>query len=247
MVNKGMGYSINVVFLLWTIFNFYILRKVGKIENKAFFWITLVVLLISLLGTYVEDINLVFAMIVVCVVLLGIHFIGNHQKTGVRYADNFCFTLLFILTLCAFDDSKISYLVAFIAIVFSVGLIAVGAVRNYLEQPEARKINWRALLFYVVFIVILMVAELEVELVLLLGLFSLTVSMLFVSNKSIYKKVLAGILFWIIGVGAMDMVNIDEAIFGIIYLSAIIVGYAYLLGPVKVEALEEGDEEDDEE
>ena len=65
--------------------------------------------------------------------------------------------------------------------------------------------------------------------------------------KSIYKKVLAGIVFLIVGIAAMDIVNVDEAIFGIIYLSAVIVGYAYLLGPAKVAVLEEGDEEDDEE
>jgi len=247
MVNKGMGYSVNVIFLLWTIFNFYIFRKVGKIENKAFFWVTLSIFVISLLGTYVDDVNLMFAIIVTCIALLSIHFIGNPENKGICIADNICFTLLILLTLGAFNDSETSYLGSFITIIFTIGLIGVGVVRAYLNQEDGKNINLRALLLYIPFIVILMVSTLEDDLFLLLGIFNLAVSMLLVSRNSIYKKVLAGLILATIGFAAMENVNVDELIFAIIYFSSVIFGYAYLWVPEKVEVLEEGDEEDDEE
>jgi len=247
MVNKGMGYSVNGIFLLWTIFNFYIFRKVGKIENKAFFWVTLSIFVISLLGTYVDDVNLMFAIIVTCIALLSIHFIGNPENKGICIADNICFTLLILLTLGAFNDSETSYLGSFITIIFTIGLIGVGVVRAYLNQEDGKNINLRALLLYIPFIVILMVSTLEDDLFLLLGIFNLAVSMLLVSRNSIYKKVLAGLILATIGFAAMENVNVDELIFAIIYFSSVIFGYAYLWVPEKVEVLEEGDEEDDEE
>lgn len=238
MVNKGIGYSVNIVFLLWTIFNFYIAKKVGKTENKAFFWITLGVFVISLLENYVNEINSTLAIIVTCVILLGIHGFSKRESIGSRICSNFCFTLLMFLV-CSetLDTSEPSYIIFFITILFIVGSV--------IEQFLLEKLNLRALLMYIPYVVVLFVTEPEPEIIALLGLFNILVSVLLFSEESIYKKVLSALFLLIIWVNVGNKVNIDELVYTIIYLSSVIVGYAYLLTPAKAKELEEGGEEDD--
>jgi len=247
MVSKGIGYSMNTVFALWTIFNFYIMKKVGKAENKALFWITLGILVVSLLGNFVNEMDIMMALILICVVILAIQLFGNKENFGVILAENVCFTLLLITTWNALGTTDISFFAGFVTIAFVIGVGAVAAIRYLSEGVLPENFNVRALLLYIPYIAILLTTEITLDILLGLGLFNIIVAILFVSEDSTYKKVLAGFVLLLVGFVGMDATNIDEGIFAIIYFSAVIVGYAYLLTPAMTDRLEEGGEEYDEE
>lgn len=235
MINKGMGYSITVVFALWSLFNFYIMKEFGKLENKMFFWITLIGLVISLLGNYIDDISNIFTVILIAVPLLMTHIFVRKETIGVSIASNILFLAMFIATVVAIGyNYKGNLMMVIITLVF-LGALAISRV---LEG----NLKIRTFLLYIPFIVILLLLGITEESMSFLPLFNIIVAAIIASPNSICKKLLTvGFLVALTGFVGYEA-QVDELVGSLIYLCSVVYAFTSLLTPSKkVEITEGGD------
>lgn len=239
MVNKGMGYSINVVFALWALFNFYIMKEFGKLENKVFFWITLGIFVCSLLGTYVDDISSIVAVVFLAVILLAIHIFNKKETLGISILSNILFVILFFVSIGAIVETYETPLVMFIITLAFVLGITVARIVD-------RELNAKAFLLYIPLgVTLLLVSNLE-EVVVLISLFNILVAALVASPRSIFKKTMSLFVLLFLTIVVGENAASDEMVSCLIYISSVIVAYSYLitLGK-KVEIAEEGGEDNE--
>jgi hypothetical protein len=235
MINKGMGYSITVIFALWALFNLYIMREFGKLENKMFFWITLIGLIISLLSSCSVDISAGLAVILLATLLLLTHVFVKKETIGVSIASSILFILMFVATVEAIGyDYKGTLMMFIITLVFLAGI----AITRLVED----NLNIKAFLLYIPFIVAVLLVGINEETMMLIPLFNIIVAAVIASPKSICKKIIViGILVFL-AVFVGDAAQVDELVSGAIYLCSVIYVIAALLTPKKkVEVAEGGD------
>lgn len=242
MVNKGMGYSINVVFAIWTVFNYYIGKQFKKIENKIFFWITFIILICSMIYTYSNVAQLNILVIGICAVLLAIYFFGNKSKISTRLMNNVFLTILLItflgiLGMTTDTSLNIGVINSSIAI-YMVTIVIASVVKG--------EFNPRALSVYIPYIVFLFIGDLEINFVYMFTLFNILFVIELLSDKSIYKKILCSIgLVWA-AVMAIGSTTIDPLNTIILYTAAVIISFTYIFAPARPKNLKKGGETDEE-
>ncbi|MBE5812716.1 MAG: hypothetical protein E7314_03590 [Clostridiales bacterium] len=236
MINKGMGYSITVVFALWALFNFYIMKEFGKLENKMFFWITLIGLTISLLVSYSADISSALAVILLAIPLLLTHVFVKKETIGVSIASSVLFILMFVATVEAIGyDYKGTLMMFIITLVFLAGIAITRLVEGNL--------NIKAFLLYIPFVVVVLLAGINEEVMMLIPLFNIIVAAVIASPKSICKKIIVIGFLLALAEFVGDFAQVDELVSGAIYLCSVIYVIASLLTPNrKVEVAEGGDD-----
>lgn len=236
MVNKGMGYSVTVIFALWSLFNFYIMKEFGKLENKMFFAITLIGLIISLLTNYLSDISAVLAVIFIAVILLVTHIFVKKETMGVAIGSNILFVLMFIASMVAVSDTWETPFVMFtVTIVFVVALALAKAVEG--------RLNLRALLLYIPLVVILLLVGNVEDVMMVIPLFNIVVAALIASPKSIGKKILALMFLLYLSESVSRLSDLDELVSMLIYVCSVIYTFAAVCTQnKKVEITEGGDD-----
>jgi len=236
MINKGMGYSVTVVFTLWTLFNFYIMKEFGKLENKMFFWVTLTGVVISLLNNYIDDISSIAIFIVAAVILLIIHIFIKKESIKLSFTSNILFVVLFIATMGAIHSSyETCNLIIVLTIIFELAMLIARGIE--------KKVNIKAFLLYIPYIVMLLLVDSIDIITMTIPVFNIMVIALIASPNSICKKLLSlGFLLVLVeevGYGA----NVDEFVTQLIYICSIVFVYASLFTPTKkVEITQGGDD-----
>lgn len=238
MVNKGMSYSINSIFGIWSVFNFYISKQFRKIENKIFFWVTLIIFIFSMIGTYANTIETYILIIGICLSLLGIYCFGSKEKFSTRLIENATLTILIFTVMFAVLSSVDRLEIIFgTVIVYIVAIIAtLIAIKNF---------NSKALFVYLPYVVMLFLVEWEIDMLWLLSIFNVLLVVWLLSDKSLYKKLLCVLVLLCTIPLVVVWSNIDELTTFIIYTSSIIFTYTYLFAPTKSPSLEEGGEENE--
>lgn len=235
MINKGMGYSITVVFALWTLFNFYIMKEFREIENKMFFWVTLIGLIIALLVNYANDISAALAVILLAMPLLLTHVFVKKETIAVSVASSILFILMFVATVEGIGyDYKGTLMMFIITLAFLAGITITRVIEG--------KLNIKAFLLYIPFIVTLLLVGINEESMMFIPLFNIMVAAIIASPKSIFKKILvAGFLLAVVEfVG--DNAQVDEVVSVLIYICSVIYVFTALLTPSKkIEITEGGD------
>lgn len=239
MINKGMGYSVPVIFALWTVFNFYIMKQFGKLENKIFFWITLVVLICSLIATHVSDISSIVTVVVIAAILLLIHIFNKKETIGISVLSNVLFVLLFLVSIFAVRETVENPLVMFIiTMVFVLGMLIARIIDKDLTP--------KALLLYVPWGVMVLLVEDFESCAILASLFNIMVAALIASPSSICKKVLSFIILSFLTIFVEEMATVDAIVSCLIYVCSIFLVYASLLTPSNKVDVEEGGDENEE-
>ena len=238
MVNKGMGYSVNTIFAIWTAFNFYVSKQFGKIENKIFFWGTFIVLIFSMIGTYANDMDAYILIIGMCVLLLAINFFGDKTKFGTKLIENSTLTV-FLIALCSaifnnVDNQEIIF-----------GTIIVYMLAVIVSLILAKRFNVKALFVYLPYVVLLFLIDWQIEFLWFLSIFNVLLVIWLLGDKSIYKKLLCAVILLCTLPLAIEGANIDELIAFIIYGSSIIFTFTYLFAPTRPTDLEEGGKENE--
>jgi hypothetical protein len=212
------------------------MKQFGKLENKMFFWITLIGLVISLLDSYVDDISSVLAVIIIAIILLLIHIFNKKETIGISLASNVLFVLLFIAGVQAMRDTyETPFILFIITIIFVIGLSCSKLVE--------RRLNLKSLLLYIPFAVILLLVGAEEEVFLFLSLFNIMVAANIASPNSICKKVLSTIVLLFLTIFVGEFSSSNEFTSVLIYLCSVVYSVASLLTPnKKVEITEGGDD-----
>lgn len=238
MINKGMGYSITLIFALWSLFNFYIMKEFGKLENKMFFWITLISCIISILGNYAEDISSVFGVIIIAIPLLLIHIFIKKETIGISIVSNILFILMLIVSRQAVGYT---YETPFIMLTITFVIVAAFVFAKLFE----RNLNIRAFLLYIPFVAILLLGVALEDIVMVIPLLNIIVAAVIVSPNSICKKVLAiGFLLWLTG-SVVNLSSVDELVSTLIYLSSVIFAFTSIITPNKKVKLTEGGDDNE--
>ena len=239
MVNKGMGYSINAIFAIWTVFNFYISKQFGKIENKIFFWLTFIILTFSMIGAYSNVAQLHILVIGICIVLLAIHFFGNNSKISTKLLTNVFLTILLGILMGTMSNSSASKELI-------NGSIAIYMITIVVTLVVTGRFNPKALFVYLPYVVSLFISNLEIGFIDMLSVFNILFVIELLSDKSIYRKILCalGLIFVVIPV--VSNTSIDQLLALIIYSSAVIISFTYLFAPARPDNLKEGEEENEE-
>jgi len=238
MINKGMGYSVAVIFGIWSLFNLYIAKEFGNIENKILCGITSIVFLGALLGEWADEISLIMTIIITAIILLALHIFSNKDSLLVKAISNILFTILTIMTIYGVVETMETPLLMFgITLVFALGL-AIGL-------SILKTANLRAVLMYIPFLVMILSIEFSSEVLAFISLFNVIFAVLLTSNGSIYKNILGFLTALIFGLAVSEIVNIDTMAYVMIYVSAVIVCFAHYITPKKVEELVEGGDDDE--
>lgn len=233
MINKGMGYSVTVIFALWSAFNFYIMKEFGKVENKMFFWLTFIALIISLLDNYIDDITSVLGVILIAIILLITHIFIKNESISVSFASNVLFILMFMATIEAIGyDGNGSLVMFIITLVFLLAL----AISKVIEG----NMNLKVFLLYIPLgIILLLGVEIE-EIIMLIPLFNIIVAAVIASPKSVCKKVLAiGVLLFFTE-SAGNLASANEEVSSLIYFCSVVFVLTSLLTPNKKVELSKG-------
>ena len=237
MVNKGMGYSMSVIFGIWSLFNLYIAKEFGNVENKIFLGITTIIFLGALIGGWIDEISLMMATITISIILLALHVLSKANTLLVKLSSNVLFTILIIMASCVVmgvDETQSGILIG-ITTVFTLGLVVAMSV---LQNAKLR-----ASFMYIPFLVVLLSIEFSFEVFAFISLFNIIVAILLTSEGSIYKNILGLLTTIILGLVLMGNVNIDIMAYVIVYISSVIVCFAQYITPKKVEELVEGGED----
>lgn len=238
MVNKGMGYSITVVLGLWTLFNFYIMKEFGKLENKMFFWVTLTGVVISLLNNYIDDISSIAIFIVVAVILLIIHIFIKKESIKLSFISNILFVALFIATMVAIHSTVETFnIIIVLTTIFELAVLIARVID--------KRVNVKAFLLYIPYIVMLLLVDSIDVIIMTIPVFNIIVAALLASPNSICKKILSlGFLLVLVeevGYGA----NVDEFIAQLIYICSIVFVYASLFTPAKKAEIKKGGDDNE--
>lgn len=238
MVNKGMGYTVNTIFAIWTAFNFYISKQFGKIENRFFFWLTFVILIFSMIGTYANDMDAYILIIGICVLLLGIHFFGDKSKLSTKLVENITLTALMISVWAALANGADNQGIIF-------GTVIVYMIAIIVTLVATKRFNPKALFVYLPYVVVLFLIEWELDSLWFLSIFNVLFVIWLLADKSIYKKLLNALVLLCTVPIVIEGANMDELIAIIIYGSSIIFTCTYLFAPTRPDNLEEGGEENE--
>jgi len=233
MVNKGLGYSISNIFAIWSVYNFFIYKQVNKVENKVLFYVTTLVFLGTLLNNF-TNIDMHILVIIFAVILLLINFLLNKEKLEVKIIDNIITTVFVALVFQAVSDMSDMQGVIYLTV-----LISLVAVIN-LKIMEG-KLNLKAALVYIPYLVILLLSDFEIELLCLFSVFSALGIVWLLSENSGYKKALCTLgLFSTMGF-AEKFIAIDEMTGIAIFVVTIVFSLSYLFSVKKSEFYEGGE------
>ena len=238
MVNKGMGYSVNVVFGIWTAFNFYISKQFGKIENRIFFWITFIIFVISMLLTYANDVDIHILIIGICGIVLGIHFFSDKAKLGTKLFENISLTALLLATCSGVFNSADNQGMIF-------GTIVICMLAVIFSLINSQSFNVKALFIYVPYIMLMFLIEWELDLFWFISVFNVLFIIWLLADKSIYKKCLAAVFLLCLTPMVVEGADIDKMIAFIIFGSSVIFTFTYLFAPTRPVNLDEGGEENE--
>lgn len=238
MVNKGMGYSVNIVFGIWTAFNFYISKQFRKIENKIFFWITFIILIISMLLTYANDVDIHILIMGICGIILGIHFFCDKSKFSVKLLENISLTVLLIATCSAVFNSADNQGIIF-------GTIVICMLAIIFSLINTKSFNVKALFIYIPCVILLFLIEWEFDLFWFISIFNVLFICWLLSDKSIYKKCLCALFLLCLTPIVVQGADIDKMIAFIIFGSSVIFTFTYLFAPTHPINLDEGGEENE--
>lgn len=240
MVNKGMTYTVNTIFAIWTLFNLYISKEFGKIENKLFFWGTFIILICSMISTYANEMEAYVLVISMCILLLGIYFFADKSKMSVKLFDNVLITLLAIVVVTAVYN-----LVENQVVIFATTVIYMIAVVSTLVV--LKRFNFYTLFTFLPYAILIFLIDLEeFEIAPLLSIFNVTFVIWVLSEKSIYKKLLCAMMLCFTISAVIENSVIDELLALIIYGSSIIFVFTYLFAPKCPNSLMKGEEENEE-
>ena len=239
MVNTNLGYSPLLILLIWSIFNFYIYKQFGNSENKVLFGITLTIDAIIGFTQYVVNFKPDVLLISMAVILLVCQFFNIRKNFLGQLIHNVFVTFALILTIeCAGNsDEVLSFLVT---IILLLGTIAIMVFASKEEM-----LNPRSFLTYIPFVAVLLVNGWFEELGMFISIFNILVMIWLLSNKSFYKKLLAGIGLIECSIGMLDYTQSD-ALYSIIVITSVVLTLVLLLEPKKKVVIEEGAVENEE-
>jgi len=238
MVNKGLGYSVCNIFVIWSAFNFFIYKQAKNIENKVFFIGTVLIAVFSLISDFAYELEILPLIVGLAITSLGIHLFGNKDSLLLKFLHNLVLTVMTIIVLLAIGNAQDNQLLIFITVFIYMAVIMIEKVIN-------DNFNLRSLLVYVPYVVLLMMSEFKTELLFLVTVFFMMMAIWLLSDKSSYRKWLSVITIFITVGMTINYISIDETIGGIIYISSILFAFSYLFVPTEERITDEGSEENE--
>jgi len=233
MVNKGLGYSISNIFAIWSVYNFFIYKQVNKVENKIFFYGTVLVFLATFIDKF-TGFDMYILVIIFAAILLLINFLLNKEKLEVKIVDNIVTTVFVALVFQAVGDMAEKQGII-------CGTVIISLITIVILKIMEGKLNVKAGLVYIPYLVILLLSDFEIEILCLFSVFSVLGITWLLSENSGYKKALCTLgLLSTIGF-AGEFINIDELTGMVIYLGATIFSLSYLFSVKKSEFYEGGE------
>ena len=146
--------------------------------------------------------------------------------------------MLILAIACASDsDEVLSFLVT---IILLLGTIAV-----MVFSSKEEKLNLRSFLIYIPFAAVLLINGWFEELGMFISVFNVLAVIWLLSNKSFYKKLLAGIGVIECSLQMLDSMQSDE-LYSVIVVASVVLTLVLLLEPKKQVVIEEGDVENEE-
>lgn len=239
MVNKGIGYSVTNIFAIWSVFNLYICMNFKNIENKLFLATTVLIFIISLLNNYANNIEMHVAIIGLVIILLMMEIFGVKENKLIQLLHNFILTIFGITVLVAVGDEADKQAVIFGAVVIYSGALVI-------LQMIRRKLNLKAFLVYIPYVVVLFLSDFRIELFLVLTVFNMLFSLWLISDESLYRKFLCIGLALLPSAFVTEYIVVDEFIGFVIYILSGIFVFPYLFTPAKPDILDEGGDLDEE-
>ena len=239
MVNTNLGYSPLLILVIWSIFNFYIYKQFGNSENKVLFGITTIIAVIIGFTQYIVNFKPDVILIATAVILLACQFFNIRKNFIGQLIHNILITLILILTAATLYDEYI--LLSFIVTL----VLIIGTILLMLLTSKEEKLNPRSFLIYIPFVAVLLVNGWFEELGMFISVFNVLVVLWLLSNKSFYKKLLAGIGLIECSIGMLDYTQSD-ALYSIIVIASVVLTLVLLLEPKKKVVIEEGAVENEE-
>jgi len=240
MVNKGIGYSLNNILAIWTVFNFFIYKKFNKTENKIFFMGTLLTLICSLFINYANEVDTAFGVIVLLIVSIFIQIFADEENLFVKITHNFILTVVGFMILTMVGNDSIEQGIIFMTTLIYMASTAV--LRLILN-----KVNIKAFLTYIPCLVMLLLIEIEISFIGFIAVFNFLVTIWLTSEKSLYKKLLcAFIMLLTTGFDLTAHMVIDRTFGSMIYLGSLIFVCTYVFEPVASKYLAEGEDSNEE-
>ena len=239
MVNTNLGYSPLFILFIWSIFNFYIYKQFGNAENKALFVITTILATVIAFKEYVIDFEPDVLLIGTAVILLVCQFFNVRKGLFGKLVHNILVTLIVIFALgCSVNDKVLlSFIVTLI--------LLIGTILLILFASKSEKLNPRSFLVYIPFVAVLLINGWYEELGVMIALFNALAVVWLLSEKSFYKKLLAGI-----GVIEGSLILMEsmqsDALYQVIVIASVVLTLILLLEPKKKVVIEEGDVENEE-
>ena len=118
-------------------------------------------------------------------------------------------------------------------------MLLIGTVLLMLFTSKEEMLNLRSFLMYIPYVAILLINGWSEELGIIISLFNVLAMIWLLSNKSFYKKLLAGIGLIECSILMMDSMQSD-ALYNIIVTASLVLTLILLLEPKKKVIIEEG-------
>jgi len=235
LVNTNMGYSEFSIFLIWSIFNLFISKYFGNIENKILFVITTLITLILGISRYVVNLEAYVAVGIFCVLLLALQIFLDKEQTIVKIIRSTLITLLFFAYFMYLsnhyggivfaDKVMLGITIVFLVVTF----VIEGLVNGF------REINFKGFAIYIPLIIAILLAGIkgnEEDFILVFGALNLTVATWLLANKTVYDKLLALVVLLLMTVALVSTTDL-EPLNQLVIFASMGLTFVFLLEPKK--------------